>query len=58
MKRIARKATRFVGLDVHAQTISVAIAEKNGEVRSIGNILNGPRASRGSWRNWTPAGRG
>jgi transposase len=44
MKRIARKATRFVGLDVYAQTISVAIAEKSGEVRSIGNILNRPES--------------
>ncbi|HVH71520.1 MAG TPA: IS110 family transposase [Candidatus Dormibacteraeota bacterium] len=31
---------RFIGLDVHANTIAVAIAEPNGEVRSIGMILN------------------
>jgi transposase len=31
---------RFVGLDVHADTIAVAIAEPNGEVRSIGTIPN------------------
>lgn len=31
---------RFVGLDVHANTISVAVAEPNGEVRSIGTIPN------------------
>jgi hypothetical protein len=31
---------RFVGLDVHAETIAVAIAEPNGEVRSIGTIPN------------------
>jgi len=48
MEKIARKATRFVGLDVHVQTISVAVAEKSGEVRSIGSILNRPEArSRG-----------
>lgn len=29
---------RFVGLDVHAETIAVAVAEPNGEVRSIGTI--------------------
>jgi len=31
---------RFVGLDVHADTIAVAIAEPNGEVRSMGTIPN------------------
>lgn len=31
---------RFVGLDVHADTIAVAVAEVNGEVRPIGMIPN------------------
>jgi transposase len=31
---------RFVGLDVHAATIAVAVAEPNGEVRSLGVIAN------------------
>jgi transposase len=31
---------RFVGLDVHAETIAVAVAEPDGEVRSIGVIPN------------------
>jgi transposase len=35
MKRI-----KFVGLDVHAETIAVAIAEQVGEVRSVGVIPN------------------
>ena len=37
-----RKATRFVGLDVHADTIAVAVAEdgRAGEVRSLGIIPN------------------
>ena len=35
MKRI-----KFVGLDVHAETIAVAVAEQDGEVRSIGVIPN------------------
>jgi transposase len=35
MKRI-----KFVGLDVHAETISVAVAEQDGEIRSLGMIAN------------------
>jgi len=31
---------RFVGLDVHAETIAVAVAESGGEVRSLGVIPN------------------
>jgi len=31
---------RFIGLDVHAATIAVAVAEPNGEVRSLGGIAN------------------
>jgi len=31
---------RFVGLDVHADTIAVAVAEEAGEVRSLGTIPN------------------
>jgi transposase len=31
---------RFLGLDVHAETIAVAIAEPGGEVRSLGRIPN------------------
>ena len=35
-----REKLRFLGLDVHAETIAVAIAEPNGEVRSLGTIAN------------------
>ncbi len=31
---------RFIGLDVHAETIAVAVAEADGEVRSLGVIPN------------------
>ena len=38
------KPIRFVGLDVHAQTISAAVAEPDGDVRSLGTIANRPEA--------------
>jgi transposase len=34
------KKVRFLGLDVHADTIAVAVAEPEGEVRSLGIIPN------------------
>ena len=40
------KDSRFVGLDVHAETIAVAVAEPGGEVRSLGTIPNTPEAVR------------
>jgi hypothetical protein len=40
------KNTRFVGLDVHAETIAVAVAEGRGQVRSLGTIPNRPEAVR------------
>lgn len=39
-----KKDTRYVGLDVHAATIAVAVAEAGGEVRSLGEIPNRPEA--------------
>src|SRR5579859_6325087 len=35
-----KEKLRFLGLDVHAETIAVAVAEPNGEVRSLGMIAN------------------
>jgi len=35
-----REKLRFLGLDVHAETIAVAVAEPNGELRSLGTIAN------------------
>ena len=43
-----KNATRFVGLDVHADTIAVAVAEagRDGEVRNLGIVGNEPGAIR------------
>jgi transposase len=35
-----REKLRFLGLDVHAETIAVAVAEPGGEVHSLGTIAN------------------
>jgi transposase len=35
-----KEKVRFLGMDVHAETIAVAIAEPDGEVRSLGTIAN------------------
>src|SRR5258708_34434761 len=35
-----KEKLRFLGLDVHAETIAVAIAESEGEVGSLGTIPN------------------
>ena len=40
------KNTRFVGLDVHAETIAVAVAEGRNQARSLGTIANRPEAVR------------
>ena len=35
-----KEKVRFLGLDVHAETITVAVAEADCEVRSLGTIAN------------------
>jgi hypothetical protein len=35
-----KEKLQFLGLDVHAETIAAAIAEPDGEVRSLGTIPN------------------
>jgi hypothetical protein len=45
------KNTRFVGLDVHAETIAVAVAEGRDRVRSLGTMSIGPKLCDGFWAN-------
>ena len=35
-----KEKLRILGLDVHAETIAVAVAEPDGEARSLGTIPN------------------
>jgi len=49
------KKVRFLGLDVHAETIAVAVAEPNGEVRSLGIIPNGEESVRKLVKKLGPA---
>jgi hypothetical protein len=65
MGRSIATVRRFVGLDVHAETIAVAMAEKDGEVRSLGVIPNREHSIRklvtklggpGTWRTCYEAG--
>jgi transposase len=46
---------RFIGLDVHAETIAVAVAEPDGEVRSVGVIPNRPEPIRKLVKKLGPA---
>src|SRR4030095_14598698 len=43
-----RKATRYLGIDVHADSLALALAEggRVGEIRSLGTIPNVPAAVR------------
>src|SRR3990170_1811629 len=52
-----KKNTRFVGLDVHAETISAAVAEPEGEVRSLGMFANRPEHVRRLVKRLGPGGR-
>ncbi len=38
-----KESIRYVGLDVHAETISVAVAEEDGKVLSLGKLPNMPQ---------------
>lgn len=49
------KKVRFIGLDVHADTVAVAVAEPDGEVRSMGVIPNRPESIRKLVKKLGPA---
>ena len=40
------KNTRYLGMDVHAETITAAIAEGRGRIRNLGKFPNRPEAVR------------
>src|SRR6185295_18040823 len=46
---------RFIGFDVHAETIAVAVAEPGDEVRALGVIPNQPEAIRKLLKKLGPA---
>lgn len=50
-----KKDIRFFGLDVHAETIAVAVAEPSGEVRSVGVIPNREESVRRLLKKMGPA---
>jgi hypothetical protein len=50
-----KEKLRFLGLDVHAETIAVAVAEPDGEVRSLGTIPNRAESIRKMIKKLGPA---
>jgi transposase len=54
---VVGKRIRFVGLDVHAETIAVAVAEPDGTVQTLGTIPNDPEAVRKLMKKLGPAAR-
>jgi len=52
-----KETLRFLGLDVHAETIAVAIAEPDGSVRSLGTIANRAESIRKLVKKLGPAER-
>lgn len=50
-----KEKVRFLGLDVHAEAIAVAVAEPDGEVRSLLTIPNRAESIRKMIRKLGPA---
>jgi transposase len=55
-KEPVMKKVRFIGLDVHADTIAVAVAEPGGEVRALGIVPNRPESIRKLVKKLGPVG--
>ncbi len=49
-----KKIMRYVGMDVHAETIAMAVVESNGAERDLGTIPNRPEAIRKCLRKLGP----
>lgn len=49
-----KEGTRYVGLDVHAATITASLADVDGEVRRLGTIPNDPGAVHRLMKKLTP----
>src|SRR6266436_2831945 len=52
---VVTKNIRFIGLDVHGETIAVSVAEPSGEVRSLGVIADRPEPVRRLVKKLGPA---
>jgi len=52
-----KKTTRWVGLDVHAETIAIAVAEKDGTVGFVSTIPNRPDAIRRALKKLEKGGK-
>jgi hypothetical protein len=52
-----KEKLRFLGLDIHAETIAVAVAEPEGEVRSLGTIPNRAESIRKLIKKLGPAAK-
>jgi transposase len=50
------RITRFVGMDVHAHTIAIAVADRDGRVSSVGTIPNRPETLRRAMKKLGDAG--
>jgi hypothetical protein len=50
-----KEKLRFLGLDVHAETNAMAVAEPDGEARSLGTIPNRAESIRKTIRKLGPA---
>jgi transposase len=56
-KEPVMETLRWIGLDVHAETIAVAVAERHGEPRALGTMPNRPESIRKLLKQQGPAAR-